>query len=139
MNRFVLDASVAVAWVGSVSLDPYAAAMKTYVQGGWRAVVPFLWLPEVANSLLMLERRKVLARPDVENALFDLQAFLDSSAEVDQATLSLRQMADLARTQQLTVYDALYLELALRNSVPLATLDKSMRAAAVKAGVALLN
>jgi predicted nucleic acid-binding protein len=51
----------------------------------------------------------------------------------------MRQAADLARRFQLTVYDAVYLELAKRESVPIATLDKGLRTAAVKAGVALLK
>lgn len=139
MNLFVLDASVAVAWVAAASSDPYATSIRAYVQNGWRVVVPSLWLTEVANGLLMLERRKVLAQDDVALGLSDLQAFVDSSAEVDQATPSMRSMADLARAYQLTVYDATYLELARRESIPLATLDKSMRAAAGKTGVALLK
>ena len=139
MNRFVLDASVAVAWVAGTPVDPYAAAVQTHVANGWRAIVPSLWQLEVANALLMVERRGTLTGADVDRGLLDLESFLASRAEVDQTPVAMRQAANLARTFQLTVYDAAYLELAKRESVPLATLDKSLRAAAAKAGVALLK
>ena len=139
MNRFVLDASVAVAWVAGTPVDPYAAAVQTHVANGWRAIVPSLWQLEVANALLMVERRGVLTAADVDRGLLDLETFLASRAEMDQTSVAMRQSADLARRYQLTVYDAVYLELAKRESAPLATLDKSLRVAAAKAGVALLK
>ena len=144
MSRFVLDTSVAVAWVagmpiGPYAAEPYAAAVQTHVANGWRAIVPSLWPLEVANALLMVERRGVLTAADVDRGLLDLETFLASRAEVDQIPVAMRQAADLARRFQLTVYDAVYLELSMRETLPLATLDKSLRAAAVKAGVALLK
>ena len=139
MNRFVLDASVAVAWVAGMPIEPYAAAVQTHVANGWRAIVPSLWQVEVANALLMVERRGTLTGADVDRGLLDLESFLASRAEVDQTPVAMRQAANLARTFQLTVYDAAYLELAKRESVPLATLDKGLRTAAVKAGVTLLK
>lgn len=139
MSRFVLDASVAVAWVAGVPVDPYAAAVQKHVASGRRAIVPSLWQLEVANALLMVERRGVLTAADVDRGLLDLETFLASRAEVDQIPVAMRQAADLARRFQLTVYDAAYLELAKREALPLATLDKSLRLAAAKAGVALLK
>ena len=139
MSRFVLDASVAVAWVAGTPVDPYAAAVQMHVANGWRAIVPSLWQVEVANALLMVERRGVLTTADVDRGLLDLETFLASRAEVDQIPVAMRQTADLARRFQLTVYDAVYLELAKRETLPLATLDKNLRAAASKAGVALLK
>jgi predicted nucleic acid-binding protein len=139
VSRFVLDASVAVSWVAGTPVDPYAATVQTHVANGWRAIVPSLWQLEVANALLMVERRGVLTAADVDRGLLDLESFLASRAEVDQIPVAMRQTADLARRLQLTVYDAAYLELAKRETLPLATLDKSLRAAAGKAGVALLK
>jgi predicted nucleic acid-binding protein len=139
VSRFVLDASVAVAWVAGMPVEPYAAAVQTHVANGWRAIVPSLWQLEVANAFLMVERRTSLTAADVDRGLLDLETFLASRAEVDQIPVAMRQAADLARRFQLTVYDAVYLELAKRESLPLATLDKGLRAAAVKAGVALLK
>jgi len=139
VNRFVLDASVAVAWVAGTPVDPYAAAVQLRVASGWRAIVPPLWQLEVANGLLMSERRTTLTAADADSGLLDLETFLVSRAEVDQTPAEMREVANLVRAYQLTVYDAAYLELAKRKSVPLATLDKGLRAAAVKAGVALMK
>jgi len=139
VSRFVLDASVAVAWVAGTPVDPYAATVQTHVANGWRAIVPPLWPLEVANALLMVERRGVLTAADVDRGLLDLETFLASRAEVDQVPVVMRQAADLARRFQLTVYDGVYLELAIRETLALATLDKNLRVAAAKAGVALLK
>jgi predicted nucleic acid-binding protein len=139
VNRFVLDASVAVAWVAGTPVDPYAVAVQSHVAGGWRAVVPPLWQLEVANGLLMNERRKALSAADADRGLRDLETFLIARAELDQTPAAMRELSNLARMYQLTVYDAAYLELAQRESLPIATLDKGLRAAAVKAGVALLK
>jgi predicted nucleic acid-binding protein len=139
VNRFVLDASVAVAWVAGTPIDPYAAGVQSYVASGWRAIVPPLWQLEVANGLLMIERRRSLTAADADRGLLDLETFLAARAEVDQMPFAMRQLADVARMYQLTVYDAAYLGLAKRESLPLATLDKSLRVAAAKAGVALLK
>ncbi|HYL83317.1 MAG TPA: type II toxin-antitoxin system VapC family toxin [Candidatus Angelobacter sp.] len=139
MNRFVLDASVAVAWVSASPVDPYAITVQSRIQSGWRAVVPSLWQLEVANGLLMIERRKTLTAADVSRGLLDLDAFLASKAEVDQTLVPMQHLVDLGRTYQLTVYDAAYLELSQRESLSMATLDKNLRAAAVKAGVGLFK
>src|SRR5712691_8877614 len=120
-------------------IEPYAAAVQTQVANGWRAIVPSLWQLEVANGLLMIERLKAVTASDVDRGLLDLETFLASRAEVDQTPVAMRPAVDLARRFQLTVYDAVYLELAKRETLPLATLDKSLRAAAGKAGVALLK
>jgi predicted nucleic acid-binding protein len=87
----------------------------------------------------MIERRGALATVDADRGLLELETFLASRAEVDPTPSAMRQIADLARMYQLTVYDAAYLALAKRESLPLATLDKSLRAAGTKAGVALLK
>ena len=139
MNRFVLDASVAVAWVVGIPVDPYAVAVQTHVASGWRAIVPPLWQLEVANALLLNERRKNLTSAEADRGLLDLETFLASLADLDPTPPAMRELANVARAYQLTVYDAAYLELAKRESLPLATLDKGLRAAAAKAGVALLK
>ena len=139
MNRFVLDASVAVAWVVGIPVDPYAVAVQSHVASGWRAIVPPLWQLEVANALLLNERRMTLTSAEADRGLLDLETFLASLADLDPTPAAMRELANVARAYQLTVYDAAYLALAKRASLPLATLDKGLRAAAVKAGVALLK
>ena len=139
MSRFVLDASVAVAWIADTPMDPYAAQVQRQIESGWRALLPPLWQMEVVNGLLMAERRNTLTALETEQGLFDMERFLVSRAELDGMQPSMRQVAKFARMFQLTVYDAVYLELAQREHVPLATLDKALRAAADKAGVELVQ
>ena len=139
MNRFVLDASVAVAWVVGTPVDPYAVVVQSHLASGWRAIVPPLWQLEVANGLLMNERRKTLTSAEADRGLLDLETFLASLADLDATPAAMHELANVARAYQLTVYDAAYLELAKRESLPIATLDKGLRTAAVKAGVALLK
>src|SRR5260370_565848 len=120
-------------------IEPYAAAVQTHVANGWRAIVPSLWQVEVANALLMVERRGVLTAADVDRGLLDLETFLASHAEMDQMPVAMRQAADLARTFQLTVYDAAYLELARRVEIPLANVGKTRRPGRAKTPFALLK
>ena len=55
------------------------------------------------------------------------------------ATWLAQQILPLARTYHLSAYDAAYLELAIREGLPLATLDDNLRRAAAGAGVALVG
>src|SRR5260370_29392656 len=95
-------------------IEPYAATVQTHVANGWRAIVPSLWQVEVANALLMVERRRVLTAADVDRGLLDLETFLASRAELDQTPVAMWQAADLARRFQFTVYDAVYFDVAQR-------------------------
>lgn len=135
MSRFVLDASVALAWVVDEKPDLYAERVQTVLREGMRAVVPALWQLEVANVLAMVQRRKVLSGEAMEDALRYLESFVVTLAEVDGYVPGIRQAFSLAQDLQLTAYDAVYIELAQRERLPLATLDKGLRAAATKAGI----
>lgn len=132
---FVLDGSVALAWCFADETDPYADAIAKKFPDV-EAVVPALWYLEVTNVLLVGERRGRCDQTDTAN----WTTFLSSlPITVDEQT-SNRAFSDvlaLARTHNLSAYDAAYLELALRRGLPLATLDSSLRAAATKAGVAI--
>jgi predicted nucleic acid-binding protein len=135
VSRFVLDASVALAWVVDEKPDPYAERVQTVLREGMRAVVPALWQLEVANVLAMVQRRTVLSGEAMEDALRYLESFVVTLAEVDGYVPGIRQAFSLAQDLQLTAYDAVYIELAQREGLPLATLDKGLRAAATKAGI----
>jgi predicted nucleic acid-binding protein len=102
------------------------------------AFVPELWKIEVANSLSQGIRRRRITATDREDALADLDAL---SITVDPLTGKYvwRETLSLADKHRLTVYDATYLELALRLSVPLATLDEDLRQAAQQEGISLLG
>jgi predicted nucleic acid-binding protein len=139
VTRFVLDASVALAWVLDRNADPYAALVQQRVQAGERAIVPVLWQLEVTNVLAMVLRRGVLTADEVEEGLRYFEGFLTAQAEVVSTLPGMREILRLARELDLTSYDALYVDLARREGLPLATLDKGLRVAAGKAGVALLK
>ena len=139
MTRFVLDASVALAWVADRNPDPYAALVQQRLRAGERAVVPALWQLEVTNVLASVQRRGVLSGAEVEEGLRYFEGFLVAQAEIISEFSGMREILRLARELGLTSYDALYVDLARREGLPLATLDKRLRAAAAKAGVALLK
>jgi predicted nucleic acid-binding protein len=136
MRAFVLDASVALAWVVDNPVPPYAAKISELMASGKKAVVPSLWALEMANGLLMAERRGKLTAAEVDHGLKQLEVVVAGGIEIDTAGVStIREAFIPAYAHQLTAYDAVYLELARREGLPLATLDKSLRAAAVKAGI----
>lgn len=132
----VVDSSVTLAWLYSDETSeavPEVLARLTE-RGAW---VPALWKLEVANVLEMNVRR---GRHDA--------AFRDAALE-DLAVLPIRVDAEtdgnawgatlrLAVQHRLTLYDAAYLELAQRRRLPLATLDKELRAAVIAEGMILL-
>ena len=139
MTSFVLDASVALAWVLDNPVPVYALEVRQELFRGKRGLVPALWHLEIANGLAMAERRRDLSAADVEDALKQIEATAASKVETRVDLVPARDALASARTFQLTAYDAVYLELALREGLPLATLDKVLRAAAKKAGVELLR
>lgn len=130
---FVIDASVAVAWLLVDENEPRTEAplMRLGVE---TALVPLVWHVEVRNALLATERRRRLQPHDVDARLRQIGALpihTDSAPSFDAAFT-------VARVRRLSVYDALYLELALCAGVPLATLDNALAAAAQAEGHPLL-
>jgi len=101
--------------------------------------VPALWQLEVTNVLASVQRRGVLSGAEVEEGLRYFEGFLVAQAEIISEFSGMREILRLARELGLTSYDALYVDLARREGLPLATLDKGLRAAAAKAGVAVLK
>jgi predicted nucleic acid-binding protein len=105
------------------------------VHGAW---VPDLWKIELANVLLLSVKKGRMTRNRCDEALSDLQ-FLPISIDAETGKKAWKETLTLADRHQLTVYDATYLELALRRSLPLATLDRDLRKAAQSEGVTLLG
>lgn len=130
---FVLDASVTIVWAMQDEMHPVAdlAFEKLDTE---QALVPALWWYEVRNILVVNERRMRISVADSTQFQRDLGKYPIRIGQIfDRPSL-----VDLARRFQITVYDAAYLELAIREQVPLATLDKALRVAAEAAGVPLL-
>lgn len=136
MTRFVLDASVALSWFVDVPIDPYAVQVRAQMVGGRVAVVPRLWELEFANGLLTAERKGIIDATESGARINEVEQLKKTCIiEVEEAQLRTREVLAAARTFQLTAYDAAYLELALREGLALATLDRRLAEAAEKAGV----
>ncbi|MDB5352550.1 MAG: hypothetical protein JWN86_3797 [Planctomycetota bacterium] len=135
-ERFVLDGSIALAWCFPDEEAPYPQSVLSALGGKAEAVVPALWPLEVANALLTGERRKRSSQADTVAWTGFLSA-LPITVDPGSATRAFGDIANLARTHRLTVYDATYLELAMRLGVALATLDDALEDAANAVGVAL--
>ncbi len=135
--EFVLDSSVTMSWFFADEATNATDELLDRLNSDGRAVVAAHWVLEVGNTLLMAERRK---RSTVAESSHFLAILAALPIEMDQETISRAGTAGLAlaRAQGLTVYDSAYLELAMRRSLPLATLDKQLRTAAKKTGVLCL-
>jgi predicted nucleic acid-binding protein len=134
-EAFVLDGSVTMVWGFEDEDDEYAEAILDRMPE-LQAYVPALWHLEVANALLVGERRGRTTPADTARFLAILGTF---PITVDDETIA-RAWSDtmhLARAHHLSAYDAAYLELALRRGLPLATLDDRLEAAAAAVGVPL--
>lgn len=134
--RFVLDNSVVMAWYFEDEANDFTAAVLRQLAES-EALVPSIWPLEAANVLLVGERkgRSTEARTSRFIALLDALPIRVDGATSQQA---LSGILALGREQGLSSYDAAYLELAMREGLPLATQDRALRVAAQRCGVALL-
>jgi predicted nucleic acid-binding protein len=135
-SGLVLDASLALSWALPDEASAYSDAVLDQVAKSG-ALVPGLWPHEMANGLLMAQKR---GRYTTAQRMVFVEELLRLPIEVETAGVRdiLDGQAVIAERYGLTAYDAAYLDLALRRGIPLATQDKAMKAAAVKAGVKLV-
>jgi predicted nucleic acid-binding protein len=139
LNRFVLDASVGLSWFVDKPVAPDAERARQLLIKGWAARVPAIWQLEMLNGFVKAERRRSLLPDEVDQSFAEVQKLLATSLRLDAGLVLLEDTLMLSRSLQVTSYDASYIELSTREGLPLATLDKGLRAAALKAGVALLK
>lgn len=132
----VLDGSATLAWCFEDETAPAIDAVMDRVANEG-AIAPALWRVEVANGLQMAVRRKRIDEAYRDAAFVQLAA-LDVRIDPDGDRLVWSATVQLAAAYKLTVYDACYLELARRRSVPLATLDAELARAARSIGVGVL-
>jgi predicted nucleic acid-binding protein len=137
LKRFVLDASVSLAWFLDSPVAEVATRARQDLENGYRAVVPHLWHAEMANGFAIGERRGLLTVAHADRCLADVEGLLSSVIDSSGHSISIRQALSVARAFRLTAYDAAYLETARREHLPLATLDRALVDAATKAGVPL--
>ena len=128
---FVLDASVTLAWCFEDQATEFADDVLDRLRKG-DVIVPTLWQLDVANVLLVAERRNRLT--EAESARFiELLAHLPIHADID--AVDVNDLLAVGRRHGLGAYDATYLSLAERRGVPLATLDEKLASAGRSAGV----
>lgn len=134
MKAPVVDCSATAAWVladeGSSAAD---VALDEVVEYG--ALAPALWWAEIRNVLLRSERLGRIDPGDTESALASLG---ELRIRLDHAPHG-PEVLRLARAFDLTAYDAVYLELALREGRSLATLDRKLARAAAATGVEIIG
>lgn len=133
MSGFVHDVSVTMAWCFEDEASPETWAILDRLRDEG-AMAPGLWPLEVANVLLLAEKRK-RATAAQAGAFVDQLLRLPISIDVETAQRALHGVYGLGRRTTLTAYDASYLELAIRQQVPLATTDRALVAAAQEVGV----
>jgi predicted nucleic acid-binding protein len=133
---FVLDTSVTLAWAFADEQTPYALAVLNQLQAD-RAHVPSVWPLEVVNVLVVGERRNRLTLPGTAQFIQTLETLgiVVDPASFDRAA---HAVLPLARSHNLSAYDASYLELAVRLGLPLATQDNRLIAVATQLGIPIL-
>jgi predicted nucleic acid-binding protein len=136
LTRFVIDASIVVAWLLPDEIEPYADDVASAL-ARTSAVSSGAFGAEVCNALLMAERRQRIDTRYTGVALLRLGGL---PIEI-QITASNRHEPTLAlsRTHGLTYYDAAYLDLALIHGLPIATLDDALRTATTNSGCPLFE
>jgi len=138
MTGFVLDNSVAMRWL----LESPKASDQKYAEKVLKslseqdAVVPNLWHLEACNVVLGAEKRGEITVGESEKFINQLEN-LPIHVDTMSANQAFSRTINLARTYKLSSYDACYLELAVREGLPIASLDKALRKAAKKADVDL--
>lgn len=135
MAALVIDASIATAWCFADERTEYTEAVFTAVTGLSDAVAPRLWAYELRNSVLIGLQRGRISKADAEEFL---KSVPDLNVRLTDP-VSYERLFELADSYRLTVYDAAYLDLAIREGMPIASLDKELIAAAGRCGVVVFR
>ena len=136
MSLCVLDCSILAAWVltDEASAEADKLLEQVVVQG---AIAPSILSFEIMNVLIQAEKRGLITSAQV-SAQLSLVGNLPLDIVSDPSSASFSAIVPVAQAHSLTSYDAAYLELAMREGLPLATTDKALRRAASKVGLAVL-
>jgi predicted nucleic acid-binding protein len=134
---FVVDCSIAMAWLFNDEATPKTTALLDRLATE-TALVPAWWFIEITNVLAMAERKGRITPTQSDAFVADLGK-LGVKRDDEAPDRAFTHLLALCRTHRLTSYDAIYLDLAIRRSLPLATLDDDLRRAAKRLGVGLLG
>lgn len=134
---FVVDCSIAMAWLFHDEGTPRTADLLNRMTNE-TALVPGWWFIEITNVLAMAERKGRITPAQSDAFIADLDK-LGIERDDTAPDRAFTHLLGLCRTHRLTSYDAIYLDLAVRRNLPLATLDDDLRKTAKKLGVSLLG
>lgn len=135
-EQFVVDNSVVMSWCFKDKTNIYADTVLDRLTE-LVAVVPSIWPLEVVNVLLVAERQKRLSESDSIRFL-TLLSQLPIFVEYERPEM-MKELLALARSNNLSSYDASYLDLAMRKGIPMATLDNKLIEAAKRIDVPILT
>jgi len=136
--HWVIDSSIALAWALPNETSKEADLVLDRILAGNIFWVPALWWYEMANALLMAQRRKRLTEAD-RMRLIELYRRLPIQTDMMLDSDIMVRFHSLAIEYNLSAYDTAYLELAQRKGLGLATVDRHLRSAAQKAGVKVIS
>lgn len=136
MTALVLDCSVTISWLmPDEKLDNSFKILELVAKKG--VIVPAIWHLEVANVLLVAQRNRRITSEQRLSSLFILSE-LPISIDKSTSNHAWLETMELAEKYDLSLYDASYLELAIRLSIPIATFDKQLKNAAVKREITVI-
>jgi len=134
---FVVDCSIAMAWLFHDEATPKTAALLNRLSTE-TALVPAWWYIEITNVLAMAERKGRITPAQSDAFIADLSK-LGIEKDEEAPDRAFTHLLTLCRRHRLTSYDAIYLDLAIRRRLPLATLDDDLRKTAEKLSIGLLG
>ena len=132
---FVLDCSMTMAWCFEDESTDYTDSVLECLTEK-TAIVPALWNLEVANVLLLTEKKNRITKSHSAEFI-DILSTLPIIVDPSTSSRAMQSIYALAFQANLTIYDAAYLELAIREKIPLVTLDKELISAAKKLQIPL--
>jgi predicted nucleic acid-binding protein len=136
-TRFVVDNSIVMTWCFQDEMVPYAEAVLDSLAEAV-AVVPAIWPLEVINVLLVAERNGRLHEADSVRFV-SLIGQLPIMVDRSWPERLMRDLLAIGRIHNLSSYETAYLELAMRQGLPIATLDKRLHQAARRIDLPILE
>jgi predicted nucleic acid-binding protein len=136
-DDFVIDTSVVMAWCFQDESSQYADNILDRLEFAV-GFVPSIWPLEVCNVLLVAERKERIGEADSARFIA-LLSELPIIVEQEPPERMIKEIFALARKHKLSTYDASYLDLAMREGLPIATTDKGLLAAAKRSKVPILR
>ncbi len=126
---------MALSWIHPAQSSPRSEKLLSEVETGALIIVPCLWHFEIANILLVLQRRGKINSLERKRAV-DLLSGMNFTVDEMPGNSVFEATSALAEKHGLSIYDAAYLELAIRRRLQLASRDDTLNAAASKYGLA---